>query len=104
MGCLLEWLDPEDINCKMAVARKSGTNEEAILIPRRGGMFDGKPFKCFRSVYDTLREGQLLTTFCRVNLTFVSWQERADVYCLQKDKDNNWELVWTEARLGDVPA
>jgi hypothetical protein len=91
-----EFLDPEDIACKMAAARlaarESETYEDIIPISRKGGLFGGKPFRCLQSVYDALYEGQLYTAFC-----IFEERERADTYRLQKDSAGEWELVWIKS-------
>lgn len=89
-------LDPEDIACKMAnarrIARESEIREKAILIPRKYGLWNGSPYKCYQSVYNGLYEGQLCTAFCLFEKLAT-----ADVYRLQKDNAGQWELVWIKS-------
>jgi hypothetical protein len=96
MGHPLEWLDPEDIAYKMAnarsIARESEIREKDILIPRRGGPWNGSPYKCYQSVYNGLYEGQSCTALCLFQKVV-----RADLYRLQKDNAGKWELVWIKS-------
>jgi hypothetical protein len=89
MSHFSDFLDPEDIACKMAAAM---AHEEKVLIPRRGGLWNGRPYKCYQSVYNSLYEGQLCTAFC-----IFEKRTRADTYRLQKDSAGEWELVWIKS-------
>lgn len=69
-----------------------------IMIPRKGGPLDNTTHKCFRSVYQDLKEGQLFGVFIRDHnrpfTHYMGFFVKEVIYCLQKNSNGDWELVY----------